>query len=278
MRRRALASGRSSVRIAGCVALVTGAAEGVGRGFLEALLEGSARRVYATARNPASLQDLTKLDPDRVVALKLDVTSAEDRRRAAGTARDVTLLINNAGISGSADGRERRFLAAASLDDARRVMETDFFAQAEICRTFTPALIRADAAAIINILSIGALFCTPAFATYSAAKAAAAMMTQGIRAELLPHGVLVMAVYTAGVRTRMSAGPKRPMVSPIEHAREVLAAVEAGTETVFAGAGAEALHAEFLRDPVAFVRHRVAGFAAALDPSELKSRYFGDRP
>lgn len=248
------------MKVMDSVALVTGAGQGIGRGFVEVLLERGAARIYATARQPAALEEVAALDPGRVVPLKLDVTDAADRAAAARQAHDVTLLVNNAGIPGSEDPSERRFLAAGSLDDARWVMETNCFAQAEMCRAFLPALLRGREGAIINILSIGAHFCTPAFATYSASKAAAAIMTQGIRAELMPQGILVCGVYTAGVDTRMSTGGDRPRVSPAEHARQVLTAAEAGVEDIYAGYGAAALHAEIMRDPKAAEQRRTAMF------------------
>lgn len=250
------------MKVQDCVALVTGAGQGIGRGFVDVLLEQGARRIYATARSDDALRGLAAIAPDRVLPLRLDVTNAEDRRNAADKARDVTLLINNAGIAGGATGRrETRFIAAETLDDARALMETNYLAQAEMCRAFAPALLAAEQAAIVNILSIGALFCTPAVATYSASKAAAALMTQGIRAELAPHGILVAGVFTAGVETAMSRGPVRARITPIEHAREVLAAIEAGVEDIFAGPRARELRDEFLRDPKAIERSRASEFA-----------------
>lgn len=54
-------------------------------------------------------------------------------------------------------------------------METDFFAQVGMCRSFAPIIVGHGGGAILNILSIGALFCVPEYSSYSAAKAAAAM-------------------------------------------------------------------------------------------------------
>lgn len=249
------------MKVRDCVALVTGAGQGIGYGFVEVLLERGARRIYATARSDEGLSALVAMDPARVTAVRLDVTSADDRQRVAAMAPDVTLLINNAGIAGGGtDPCDSRFLSARTLDDARAVMETNYFAQAEMCRAFASALLAAKEAAIINILSIGSLFCTPAVATYSASKAAAAMMTQGVRAELAPYGVLVAGVFAAGVETNMSMGPALLRITPVEHARQVLTALEAGIEDIFAGPRAEVLRDEFFRDPKAAERRRVSDF------------------
>lgn len=77
------------------IALVTGANRGIGRQFVLELLERGASKVYATARRPESLD----FDDTRVVPLRLDIVDHESVIAAAATARDVTLLVNNAGIA-----------------------------------------------------------------------------------------------------------------------------------------------------------------------------------
>lgn len=74
------------------VVLITGANRGLGRAFAEAALAAGAAKVYAAARDPASI------DLPGVVPLRLDVTDPAQVAAAAAECRDVTLLINNAGI------------------------------------------------------------------------------------------------------------------------------------------------------------------------------------
>jgi len=87
------------MQIKDSVVFVTGANRGIGRAFVETLLESGASRVYASARNLSTLDALVVLDPRRVRAIELDVTDAAAARAAAGLAQDVTLLINNAAIA-----------------------------------------------------------------------------------------------------------------------------------------------------------------------------------
>jgi NAD(P)-dependent dehydrogenase (short-subunit alcohol dehydrogenase family) len=157
---------------------------------------------------------------------------------------------------------QRRFLSAPTLDDARHVMETDFWAQAEMCRVFAPALLRAPrgSAAIVNVLSIGALFCLPEYASYCAAKAAGAILTQGLRAELHPHGVFVAGVFPGAVTSRMSAKNPRPKMSAVDHAAQVIDAVENGVEDIFSGSGAEEIRAAIHADAKAFEHGHIARF------------------
>lgn len=249
--------------VSGCTALVTGANQGIGFGFVEALLARGAGKVYATGRRPEALDAAVALDPQRVIAAELDIVVAEHRASVVAKASDVDLLINNAGIPGSDLGEERRFLSASTLDDARHVMEVDYWAQAEMCRAFAPGMIERGRGTIVNILSVGAMFCLPEYSTYCAAKAAAAIMTQGVRAELSEHRILVAGVYTGGVATRMSAKNHQEHMPPIDHANQVLDALEAGQEDIFAGARSDLIRDAVRSDPKAFERTHIERFLTA---------------
>ena len=90
---------KGSTRIEGSVALVTGANRGIGRAITEALLERGAEKVYATARDPKTLESLKQRYGSRVVPLRLDVTRADQVAEIAREASDVDLLFNNAGLA-----------------------------------------------------------------------------------------------------------------------------------------------------------------------------------
>ena len=75
------------------VVFITGANRGIGLAFARELLARGARKVYAAARDPASVTLAG------VVPIRLDVTNAEHIAAVASQCRDVTLLINNAGIA-----------------------------------------------------------------------------------------------------------------------------------------------------------------------------------
>jgi NAD(P)-dependent dehydrogenase (short-subunit alcohol dehydrogenase family) len=242
----------------GATVLVTGSNRGIGLGFVKALLERDVARVYATARNVESLNDVVALDPDRIKPLVLDINDPEQRQAAANQAQDVTWLINNAGVSGSRDERSR-ILGSPNLDEALWVMQTNCWSPAELCRLFAPIILENGGGAITNVLSVGAWYCVPQVTTYSMSKAAAAMMTAGIRAELDRDPVLVSGVYTAGVATRMSGGNG---MDPVAHGHQVLDAAAQGDTDILAGSGAEKLRDAVRVDPKAVERARTEAMYA----------------
>ena len=132
------------MKVAGSIALVTGANRGLGLAFAKALVEMGASKVYAAARNPeaGTLKG--------VVPLKLDVTSDEDVVAAARAAGDVNLLVNNAGIA-----RPGGFLADGAVEASREQLEVTLSAAAD-ARAFAPVLAKNGGGAIINVLSLQA--------------------------------------------------------------------------------------------------------------------------
>ncbi len=241
----------------GCVALVTGSNSGIGLGFVKILLARGAQRIYATARRPETLADVVALDPQRVVPLALDVTDAAQRRAAADNARDATWLINNAGIPGSDDMKERRFLKAGSLDDAHKVMDTNFWAQAEMVRAFVPVILANRGGAIVQILSVGAMYSVAPFGTYSASKFAARAMIAAVRAELDREPILAAGVFTGGVNTRLTPAGYTSGISPEQHATDVIDALARGETDIYAGAGSRQAYERLRADPQAFERTNI---------------------
>jgi NAD(P)-dependent dehydrogenase (short-subunit alcohol dehydrogenase family) len=232
--------------IKGSVALVTGSNRGIGRCFVEALLARGAARVYATARQPERLADLVEHHKGTVVPLKLDITRSADITAAAGQCRDVSLLVNNAGINLQAG-----LIKAADLTAARAEMETNYFGPLSMCRAFAPILASNGGGAIINMLSILARVNLPMYGSLSASKAAQLSLTQGVRAELAKQGTLVVAVMPGAVDTEMERNFPPPKLPPADAARAALDAIEQRLEEVYPGDMASGMSQGLADDPKA---------------------------
>jgi NAD(P)-dependent dehydrogenase (short-subunit alcohol dehydrogenase family) len=210
------------------VAFVTGANRGIGKAFVEALVQAGARRIYATARSIESLTDVVALAPDRIIPLALDVTDPSQVNAAAQAAQDVTLLINNAGVIGSGG-----LFTPNSIETAQWEMNTNYFGTLSMVRTFAPILQRNGGGGIVNMLSVVSVANAPVFASYSASKAALNSLTQDIRAELAAQGTQVVGVFPGPVATAMTEDLPVDKAEPIDVAQAVLQAVEAGLEDVY---------------------------------------------
>jgi len=208
------------------VVFVTGANRGLGLAFAKAALAAGARKVYGAARDPASIT-LPGVTP-----VALDVTDLAQVEAAAAACGDVTLLINNAGIS-----RGGALLGPAeAFDAARAEFETNFFGSWAMARAFAPVLKANGGGAILNVLSVLAWLSLPGAATYSASKSAAWSLSNGLRDVLRGQGTQVTSLHVAFMETDMTAGIQGPKVSPEDVARQALEGVEAGQVEVLADA------------------------------------------
>jgi NAD(P)-dependent dehydrogenase (short-subunit alcohol dehydrogenase family) len=222
-----------SLAITNSIALVTGANRGIGRSIVEALLARGAAKVYAAARNPASLASLVAAHGDRVVPLTLDVTSAEQVTAAVAAAADATLIINNAGVIANPD------LFAAELDGARQEFEVNYWGTLAMIRAFTPSLKAHGGGTFVNLSSIAGLTNFPMFPTYSDAKAAVHSLTVGARLLLGAANIKFLGVYPGPVETDMAKDLDFPKASSTDVATKILDGVESGAEEVFPDAMAE---------------------------------------
>lgn len=234
------------MEIRGSTALVTGANRGMGKAFVEGLLAAGAAKVYAAARDAATLKSIVDEGQGRVVPLALDVTDPKQIQAAADAAGDTTLVINNAGVAGFAG-----LIAADTLEPARLEMEVNYFGALEVIRGFAPVLKANGGGTLVNIGSIASHVNFPALGSYSASKAAVHSLTQGVRAELSDQGTQVIGVYPGPVETDMAKNIDAPKVPPAQIVQAVLEAVEAGTEDVFPDPMASEIHGNLLRDPKA---------------------------
>lgn len=211
------------MKIKDSVALVTGANRGLGLAFTKALLAGGARKVYAAARDPASVKQAG------VQSVRLDVTQAEQVEAAARELGDVNLLINNAGII-----RGSGFLTPDGLEATRAEFETNFFGPLLTARAFAPVLARNGGGAIVNVLSVLSWVSLSTSSSYSASKAAAWSLSNGLRNELRGQGTEVLSLHVGFMDTDMVRNVTAPKAQPDDVVKQVLAALEEGKSEILA--------------------------------------------
>jgi NAD(P)-dependent dehydrogenase (short-subunit alcohol dehydrogenase family) len=233
-----------------CVALVTGSNRGLGLAYCEGLLQAGAAKIYAAARDPSKIG----LRDSRIVPIALDVTSAADVISAVRRCRDVSLLINNAGIL-----RNSPMLAIEAEEAARQEMEINYFAVLSMVQRFAPVLAGNGGGAILNVLSVASWFASPFMATYCASKAAEEVLTDAIRMQLRAQHTHVAGVYAGYIDTDMSAHVTHSKTSPRQVVERSLAGLESGADRIFAD------------DSAVYVDRRIRTDRAAFDAELLQS-------
>lgn len=225
------------MELSGSIALVTGANRGIGRHFAQQLLERGAEKVYATARNPE------QVDLPGVEVLRLDVTDPASVAAAAAVATDVTLLVNNAGVS------KYQNLVDGDLDLIRLELDTHLWGTLATVRAFAPLLAANGGGAILNVLSRMSWLSFLGANSYAVAKAAEWSLTNGIRLELAEQGTLVTGLLLSATETDMMAGWDIPKNDPADVVRAALDGIEAGSLEVLADDDTVATKASLSADP-----------------------------
>ncbi|WP_343499278.1 SDR family oxidoreductase [Achromobacter denitrificans] len=205
------------------VVFITGANRGLGLAFAREALARGARKVYAAARDPSAVR-LAGVEP-----VKLDVTRPDEVAAVAARARDVTVLINNAGIAATGG-----FLAPGSADSARRHLETNLIGPLLMAQAFAPALAANGGGALLNVLSIASWINRPLLGVYGMSKSAAWALTNGLRHELREQGTQVLGLHMGFVDTDLTRGIDAPKSTPQAIVSEAFDALEAGEEEVLA--------------------------------------------
>ncbi len=178
--------------------LITGCSTGLGRALGEAVI-GAGHNAVVTARDVTKVADLAEANPERVLAVALDVTNAEQIASAVRQAHErfgsVDVLVNNAGYG------YRGAIEEGDDADVRALFETHFFGTVAMIKAVLPGMRARRSGAIVNVSSIGVQLTPVGSGYYSAAKAAIEGMSGALRGELAPLGISVTVVEPGAFRT-----------------------------------------------------------------------------
>lgn len=194
-------------QLAGRVAVITGAASGIGLAMAQRFAREGMRLVLADIERPV-LEQAGQAVSERgteVLTVPTDVSLEADVTALAATAfdafGDVHLVCNNAGV-----GSRGLPISELPLLDFEWVLAVNLFGVIHGMRAFLPHLRANDVGHIVNTASMSGLYNLPRMGPYNASKAAVVALSETLRFELAAEGsnVGVSVVCPAWVRTNIS--------------------------------------------------------------------------
>lgn len=184
------------------IALVTGASRGIGRAIAEALA-AEGYRLYLTCKS--SEADLTQLSHQLSARFSIECTpviadmgDARAVERLFSQISDLTLLVNNAGVS------HIGLLHQMSVPEWQNLMNVNLNALFYTCRLAIPVMLRRHAGKIINISSVWGNAGASMEVAYSASKGGVNAFTKALAKELAPSGIQVNAIACGIIDTDMN--------------------------------------------------------------------------
>ena len=185
------------------VAVVTGAAQGIGLGIASRMAQAGARVVVADIDEVGIASAVDELEGSGAKALgvRADVTRVDDVDRLAERSLDhfgrVDILVNNAGVV------ILKGIDDTSDEDWNRVLDTNLKGTFLCCRRFVPAIEAGGGGSIINISSIAAFAFTTPHIPYAASKAGISALTRDLACEVARRGIRVNAIAPGPIETSM---------------------------------------------------------------------------
>ncbi|MEK4033666.1 SDR family oxidoreductase [Methylocystis sp. IM3] len=211
------------------VAVVTGAASGIGLALVETMLSYGAKKVIMADFNDENLnREAARLKlayPDKVLGLHCNVTKEDDVRQMIHKAEEfggrIDLLFNNAGagLAGAFD--------QLTNDDWAKAFALNFYGALYGVRAVLPILRKQGGGHIVNIISGIAFYPMPEQTMYAATKAALNGMTLALRAELWDEAIRVTSATPGTTATAIFQGKAMPPTAqtPELSAQAILAGV-----------------------------------------------------
>ena len=244
----------------GKVAVVTGAASGIGRSLAIQLAQEGARLALSDV-DTVGLAETATLARTRGAQVHEQHLDVADREAVVAYAEVVAahygavhLVVNNAGIALTGHVED------LSFKDVERIMDVDFWGVAHGTMAFLPHLIASGEGTLVNISSLFGLIGMPGQSAYNAAKFAVRGFTEALRQELLISGqpVTVTCVHPGGIKTSIARNAtavgghdaaalselfdtKLARTTPDRAAEVILRAARKGRARVLVGADAKAL-------------------------------------
>jgi 3-oxoacyl-[acyl-carrier protein] reductase len=186
------------------VALVTGAAQGIGKAIAEALARARADVVVSDVNLELAAQTAEGIKKMGVKALPLKMNVADPAEVDAGVKKAVAelekidILVNNAGIT------RDTLLMRMKKEDWDAVLSINLTGVFNLCKAVSPLMMKQRSGKIISIASIIGEMGNVGQANYAASKAGVIGFTKTLARELAPRGITVNAVAPGFIQTAMT--------------------------------------------------------------------------
>ncbi|WP_300014759.1 SDR family NAD(P)-dependent oxidoreductase [Pseudonocardia sp.] len=194
---------------AGRVAVVTGAASGIGRALAVDLAKRGARLALSDVDKDGLAETAALVGSTEVRSDALDVTDREAvlayADEVAGQFGTVNQVYNNAGIAFAGN------ILTSTFEEIERVVDIDFWGVVNGTKAFLPHLITSGDGHVVNISSLFGLLSVPSQSAYNAAKFAVRGFTESLRQEMLiaRYPVQVTCVHPGGIKTGIARNAAR---------------------------------------------------------------------
>ncbi len=188
-----------SIEISNKTAVITGANRGIGLAITKSFLKHGAKKVYLAVRNTETVQDLVAEFGDRVSAIQVDIADPESIKSLAAQTQDAEVVVNNAGVLKTASPLSPD--AESSLDYELNI---NTYGLLRMAQAYAPILEAKNDAAFVQLNSVVSIKNFNDFTTYSASKAAAYSITQGLKESWADKGVQVLSVHPGPIATDMA--------------------------------------------------------------------------
>jgi len=188
----------------GAVALVTGAATGIGLAIAERLAERGVK-VICAGRRLEKLEPVAKKLGNGALAFKLDVTKGDEIKtlidRLPASHRQIDILVNNAGHD---VGGRKRFDEGA-IDDFVQTLETNITGLVRLSHAVIPQMVKRGTGDVVNLGSIAGWRPYPTGQIYAATKAFVRVFTDGLRLDYRDTDIRVIEILPGITRTEFAA-------------------------------------------------------------------------
>ena len=215
--------------IEGQVAIVTGAAQGIGRAISLRLAEAGANVALLDLKEPTAVLDEIARQGGRGTGFIVDVASPESVQSAIDAVNDQlgapTILVNNAGLHANPMVN----FVDMTLDTWRRMMSVDLDSMFHMCKAVVPGMIEAGRGRIINMSSASVNALTPpGMMHYITAKAGVIGFTRGLATDIGDHGITVNALAPTGVRTEgvLEIGASKELMQVLANSQAIKRVME----------------------------------------------------